>query len=92
MIAAPRCVQCITISAFAGNTDKMVVENPFSLCYYIYTTIGGLSSKFDVFLAVRSQLDIDFSPPTCCQSATFVRPLFASQGHVGLAPLAGVRC
>ena len=40
----------------------------------IYTTIAGLSSKFDEFLAVRSQFDSDhgvgFSPPTCCQSAT----------------------
>ena len=47
----------------------------------VYTTIGGLSSKFEEFLAVRSQFDsdhgVDFSAPTCCQSATFVRPLFA---------------
>ena len=46
----------------------------------LYTTIGGLSSKFEVFLAGRSQFDsdhgADFSAPTCCQSATFVRPLF----------------
>ena len=48
---------------------------------FIYTTIGALSSKFDEFLAARSQFDsdngVDFSTPTCCQSATFVRPLFA---------------
>ena len=47
----------------------------------IYTTIGGLSSKFDKFLAARSQFDsdhgVDFSTPTSCQSSTFVRPLFA---------------
>ena len=47
----------------------------------IYTTIGELSSKVEEFLAVRSQFDsdhgVDFSAPTCCQSATFVRPLFA---------------
>ena len=46
----------------------------------IYTTIEGLSSKCDGFLAARSQFDsvhgVDFPPPTCCQSATFVRPLF----------------
>ena len=45
-----------------------------------YTTIGGLSSKFDKFLAVRSQFDsdhgVDFSAPRFCQSSTFVRPLF----------------
>ena len=39
---------------------------------HIYTTIGGLSSKFDEFLAVRSQFDsdhgVDFSTPTSCQS------------------------
>ena len=48
---------------------------------HIYTTIGGQSSKFDEFLAARSQFDgdhgVDFSTPTSCQSATFVRPLFA---------------
>ena len=47
----------------------------------IYTTIGGLSSKCEEFLAGQSQFDCDhgveFSAPTCCQSATFVRPLFA---------------
>ena len=47
----------------------------------IYTTIGERSSKFDGFLAARSQFDSDhggdFSTPTSCQSATFVRPLFA---------------
>ena len=50
-------------------------------CYDIYTTIGGLSSQFDEFLAVQSQFDLvhgaDFYTPTSCQSATFVRPLFA---------------
>ena len=47
----------------------------------IYTTIRELSSKFDEFLAVRSQFDsdhgVDFSAPTFCQSATFMQPLFA---------------
>ena len=47
---------------------------------YIDTTIGGLSSKFEEFLAARSQFDSDhgivFSTPTCCLSAIFVRPLF----------------
>ena len=47
----------------------------------IYTTIGEPSSKIDEFLAVWSQFDsdhgVDFSTPTSCQSATFVRLLFA---------------
>ena len=47
---------------------------------YSYSTIGELSSKCDEFLALRSQFDSDygvhFSAPTCCQSATLVRPLF----------------
>ena len=47
----------------------------------IYTTIGELSSKDYVFLAERSQFDsdhgVDLYAPTCCQSVTFVRPLFA---------------
>ena len=45
------------------------------------SSIGGLSSKVYVFLAVRLHFDsdhgVDFSAPTCCQSATIVRPLFA---------------
>ena len=50
------------------------------LCFLgIY--IGGLSSKIDKFLAVQSQFvsdhGIDFYAPKCCQSATFVRTLFA---------------
>ena len=49
--------------------------------YTIYTTIGGPSSTFDAFLAVRSPFDsdngVDFSTPSSCQSANFVRPLFA---------------
>ena len=54
--------------------------------YVIYTTDSSpvrtnLSSKFDEFLPGRSQFDsdhrVDFSTPTSCQSATFVRPLFA---------------
>ena len=40
-----------------------------------------LSSKFDRFLALPSQFDtnhrVDFYAHTYCQSATFVRPLFA---------------
>ena len=47
----------------------------------IYTTIGGPSSKVDEFLAEPSQFDsdhgVDLYTPTSCQSATFVRPLFA---------------
>ena len=47
----------------------------------IYTTIGELSSKCDEFLAGgRNSTAIMasiFFAPTCCQSATFVRPLLA---------------
>ena len=49
--------------------------------HHIYTTIGELSSTFDKFLASRSQFDsdhgVDLYVHTCCQSATFARPLFA---------------
>ena len=47
--------------------------------YYLYYYIGELSSKFEEFLALRSQFDsdhgVDFSAPTCCESATFVLAL-----------------
>ena len=60
---------------------RNIPEVYIQLVQDIYTTIGGLSSIFEDFLAVRSQFDCDhgvnFSAPTCCQSATFVRPLFA---------------
>ena len=63
---------------------KNIIGIPFVFspnCFVFYTTIGELSSKFDEFLAVRSQFDsdhgVDFYAPTCCQFATFVRPLFA---------------
>ena len=63
------------------NSNKLSLNVKNTAIHGIYTTIGGLSSKFDVFLAARSQFDmdhgVDFSAPTCCQSATFVRPLFA---------------
>ena len=40
-----------------------------------------MSSKFDEFLAARSQFDsdhlVDFYAPTCNLSATFVPPFFA---------------
>ena len=52
-----------------------------SKVYLYYYSLGELSSKFEEFLAGRSQFDsdhgIDFSAPTCCQSATFVLQLFA---------------
>ena len=51
------------------------------LYYYRSAVLTNLSSKFDRFLAVRSKFDtvhsVDFYAPTCCLSATFVRPLFA---------------
>ena len=51
------------------------------LYYYSSPVRKNLSSKFDRFLPVRSQLDtnhrINFSTPTSCQSATFVQQLFA---------------
>ena len=64
---------------------KHVVPNEFAyttnLYYYSSRVPKNLSSKFDEFLPARSQFDSDhrvhFSTPTSCQSATFVRPLFA---------------
>ena len=51
------------------------------LYYYSSPVRKNLSSKFDENLPERSQFDSDhrvhFSAPTSCQSATFVRPLFA---------------
>ena len=51
------------------------------LYYYRSSVRKNLSSQFDRFLAGRSNLDtnhgVNFSTPTSCQSATFVRPLFA---------------
>ena len=51
------------------------------LYYYRRRVRKNLSAKFDQFLAARSQFDsdhrVDFSTHTSCQSATFVRPLFA---------------
>ena len=58
------------------------------VCLYYYRRVvhknlsyTNLSSKFDRFLAGRSQFDtdhgVDFNAHTCCLSATFVRPLFA---------------
>ena len=48
-------------------------------CFRIYATKGELSSSCEEFLVGWSQFDsdhgVDFSAPTCCQSATFVRPL-----------------
>ena len=56
------------------------IPNCETYMIYIYTTIGGPSSKFDEFLAERSQFDsdrgVDCSTPTSCQSTTLVRPLF----------------
>ena len=47
----------------------------------VYTTKGEMSSICEEFLAVMSKFDsdhgVDFSAPTCCQSTTFVQPLFA---------------
>ena len=50
------------------------------LYYYSSYVRKNLSSKFDENLPLRSQFDtdhrVDFSTPTSCQSATFVRLLF----------------
>ena len=60
-----------------SNNDHLHITDGVAL----QSTIGELSSKFDEFLAGRSQFDSDhgvnFYAPTCCQCATFVRPLFA---------------
>ena len=51
------------------------------LYYYSSPLLTNLSSKFDGNLPVRSHFDsvhrVIFSTPTSCQSAIFVRPLFA---------------
>ena len=64
-----------------GWKKSSYLEASFDEKAIIYTTIGERSSKCEEFLAVRSQFDsdhgVDFSAPTCCQSATFVRALFA---------------
>ena len=60
------------------SISKVAKTVPGLVTLLIYTTIGELSSTFDEFLAVWSQFDsddgVDFYTPTCCQSATFVRP------------------
>ena len=71
-----------TVPCLPSNTGVNLFGKLTIICLLqIYTTVGGLSSKFDEFLAVRSQFDsdhgVDFYAPTCCQSATFARPLFA---------------
>ena len=54
---------------------------PVASGFLIYNTKGDMSSTCDEFLALESQFDsdhgVDFSAPTFCPSATFVRPLFA---------------
>ena len=63
-----------------GNT-AFSITCTVHLYYYRRRVRKKLSSKFDEFLAARSQFDndhrVDFYAPTCCLSATFVRPLFA---------------
>ena len=63
------------------NTKITRLFSRFVLLTSIIIAIGGPSSKFDEFLAARSQFNsdngVDFSTPTSCQSATYVRPLFA---------------
>ena len=57
------------------------VSRSQDLYYYRMDVLKKLYSKFEEFLAGRSQFDnddgVDFYAPTCCQSATFLRPLFA---------------
>ena len=56
-------------------SDTLIVK----LYYYRRAVRKKLSSKFDEFLAGRSQFDsdhrVDFYAPTYCLSAIFVRPL-----------------
>ena len=58
----------------------MVTDIYSNLYYYSSPVHKNMSSKFDEFLAMRSQFDndhrVDFYAHTCCQSATYV-PLFA---------------
>ena len=78
MVVSGLCCPCtvavsVTVAVFVTGISVNV--------YLSITSIGELSSKCEEFLAVRSQFDsdhgVDFSAPTWCQSATFVRPLFA---------------
>ena len=61
------------------QVETDVIKSDY-LYYYRRAILKNVSSKFDGFLAVRSQFDSDygvyFYAPTCCQSATF-GPLFA---------------
>ena len=73
------------------NITYSLVENPLDakmtammvsyLYYYRRAVLTNLSATFDENLPGRSQFNSDhhvnFSTPTSCQSATFVRPPFA---------------
>ena len=53
-------------------------EHTTSFVICIYTTKGEMSSICEEFLSqFHRDHGFDFSAPTCCQSATFVRLLFA---------------
>ena len=74
-------------SVFASKFPKnlsltyLIFSLMFATICYLYYYSNNLSSKFDENLPVRSQFDsdhrINLSTPTSCQSATFVRQLFA---------------
>ena len=70
----------LTLPALVHLSPALVFLDCY-LYYYRSAVHKNLSSKFDRFLAVRSQFDtvygVDFYAPTFCLSATFVRPLFA---------------
>ena len=73
-------------SASVTGTNPVLQDIKFIVsCSYLYyyrsSVHKNLSSKFDRFLAAPSQFDtnhgVDLYAPTCCLSATFVRPLLA---------------
>ena len=76
-----RCIQMEEAVLASGATKKLVLllnkigSKHTHLYYYRSAVRKNLSSKFDEFLAGRSQFDtdhrVDFYGRTCCHSATF---------------------
>ena len=69
------------VSITVTHGPQYCIAGTNNVFWFIYTTIGVPSSKFDEFLAVQTQFDsdhgVDFSTLTSYQSVTFVQPLFA---------------
>ena len=71
----------MTRSQRSRRRDKGLLQMLAHQYYYRRRVRKHLSENVDQFLPGRSQFDSDhrvnFSTPTSCQSATFVRPMFA---------------